>query len=64
MFASDLYWAERAKGVIQQLRGPNFTQFWPLPPLMDNYGQFTYGILIPKLFWPTVRKNWSKVRSN
>ena len=24
-------------GGIQQLRGPNFTQFWPPPPRMDKY---------------------------
>ena len=31
------------QGVIQQLRGPNFTQFWP-PTLLEctyNYGHFT-----------------------
>ena len=32
------------QGGIQQLRGPNFTQFWPptRPPWVDNYGHFTY----------------------
>ena len=39
-FSAFEYW--RRFGGIQQLRGPNFIQFWsPTPPQVDNCGHFT-----------------------
>ena len=35
------------KGDIQQLRGPNFTQFWPHPPRMDKNGHLFF------VMWPS-----------
>ena len=39
-------------GVIQQLRGPNFTQFWPFPP---SSGQLWTFHMIPTLCHMTKR---------
>ena len=41
-------------GLIQQLRGPNFTQFWPPSPLSPRVdcGHFTW--YLPYLTWPSV----------
>ena len=38
------------KGGIQQLRGPNFTQFWPPSPQVDKHWYFTY--YLPFVTWP------------
>ena len=43
-------------GFIQQLRGPNFTQFWPPTILwVDNCGRFTwvsYPLFTWTFYWP------------
>ena len=39
-------------GVVQQLRGPNFTQFWPPPHSSGQLWTFTWYLLF--VTWPSV----------
>jgi hypothetical protein len=43
--------------VIQQLRGPNYTQFWPPPPRVDKNGHFSWYLPLTRnppwtFYWP------------
>ena len=51
---SDNYSNKILLGVIQQLCGPSFIQFWPPPPLVWTLMHILHNMYLPFITWPPI----------